>query len=55
MSAPTLCPHCGRPINPAALLGARGAGKKKTLTPEEREARRQRLAVARASRWAEKP
>lgn len=37
----------------AQALGRRAAGHKKTLTPEERERRRQSLAAARAARWPE--
>ena len=39
----------------AAALGALGAGKKKTLTDEQRAAQRARLAKVRAKRWANRP
>ena len=45
------------PVDPAgasqagSALGKLGAGKAKTITPEEAQARRERLAVARAKRW----
>ena len=45
------------PVEPAGAsqagssLGKLGAGKAKTITPEEAQARRERLAVARAKRW----
>jgi hypothetical protein len=45
------CPHCGKPINPAALLGARSKGKPKTLTPEARATKAASLAAARQNRW----
>lgn len=50
----TPCPYCGRPISPAALLGSMGLGKPKTISDEEREARRARAAIARKSRWPKK-
>jgi len=31
------CPHCGKPINPASLLGK---GRKKTMTPAAIAARK---------------
>ena len=34
-----------------SALGKLGAGKAKTITPEEAQARRERLAAARAKRW----
>ena len=39
----------------AAALGALGAGKKKTLTQDQRDAQRARLAQVRAKRWANRP
>ena len=50
----TVCPHCGKAINPAALLGARNAGVTKTLSPEVAAARRKTLAAVRALRWPKK-
>ena len=35
----------------ASSLGQLGAGKAKTISPEESEARRLRLAIVRAKRW----
>lgn len=35
----------------ASALGKLSKGKKKTLTKEEREARAERLSIARLSRW----
>ena len=38
---PIACPHCGKPINPAALLGAVGgkAGKGKSKARSSEQAR----------------
>jgi hypothetical protein len=42
--------------NPIAVaLGKLAKGKPKTLTEEERQARRQRMAEARAKRWEGRP
>jgi hypothetical protein len=38
----------------ASELGKLGLGKKKTLTPEQREAQRLRLIEARKKRWPKK-
>ena len=46
------CPHCGKKINPAALLGGMGKGVRKSFSAAERKRRAQRLADARKSRWA---
>jgi len=35
----------------ASMLGKMGEGKAKTISPEESQARRERLAVSRAKRW----
>ena len=35
----------------ASELGKLGAGKAKTISPEESQARRERLAAVRAKRW----
>lgn len=35
MNTQLLCPHCGKPINPASLLAKQRA---KTLTPQARKA-----------------
>ncbi|MDD2710123.1 MAG: hypothetical protein PHV34_19235 [Verrucomicrobiae bacterium] len=48
------CPHCGKRFDfksIAAQLGHRSKGVAKTITLKEREARRQRMAEARAKRW----
>jgi hypothetical protein len=50
----TICPHCGKAINPAALLGALTAGGKKRITDSDRAARSLRLAAARKKRWPKK-
>ena len=39
----------------AAALGALGRGKKKSFTPEQRAALRDRLARVRSRRWANRP
>jgi len=41
------CPHCGKPINPAALLAHLSAGKHKTYSEEERRRRREWCAEMR--------
>lgn len=45
------CPHCGKPINPAALLGAMGKGVRKQFSAAERKRRAARMAEARKARW----
>ena len=45
------CPHCGKPINPAALLGAMGKGVQKQFSAAERKRRAARMAEARKARW----
>lgn len=45
------CPHCGEPINPAALLGTQAKGVPKKFTESERKLRSERLAAARKKRW----
>jgi hypothetical protein len=44
----TLCPHCQKEIDPAALMAARARGVKKNYSPEEIQKRIDRLALARA-------
>jgi hypothetical protein len=51
----TKCPHCGRPIDAAAILAALSRGKPKTITPEERARRAASLAKARTLRWPAHP
>jgi len=41
------CPHCGKEINPASLLGK---GKKKTMTPEAVEQRKKAGQASAAKR-----
>jgi len=53
MSIP--CPHCGRPVNPAALLAAMGKGGRKNYSAAERKRRSVRMATARKARWAKSP
>lgn len=45
-----MCPHCGKEINAAAILGHRNKGGKKTLSDEQRAKRREQMAHARKSR-----
>lgn len=45
------CPHCGKPINPAALLGAMGKGVRKQFSAAERKRRAARMAEALKARW----
>ena len=45
------CPHCGKPINPAALLAVAGRGHYRQFTAKERERRKLRLARVRGLRW----
>ena len=47
----TACPHCGKPINPAAMLASRGAGKPRIVSRAERKRMAERLAKARLRRW----
>jgi uncharacterized protein (UPF0212 family) len=49
----TACPHCGKPINPAAMLARRGAGKPRIVSRAERRRMAERLAKVRALRWPE--
>jgi hypothetical protein len=45
-----------KPKNKAAqALGRLAKGKPKTITPQDREARRKRMADARALRWKKTP
>lgn len=53
MSIP--CPHCGRPVNPAALLAVMGKGGRKNYSAAERKRRAVRMAAARKARWAKSP
>ncbi len=50
----TPCPHCGKMINPAALLASRAAGKPKRFTAKERARRVDRVNKARRLRWQAK-
>jgi len=47
------CPHCGKPINPAAMLASRTAGKPRIVSRAERRRMAERLAKVRALRWPE--
>jgi hypothetical protein len=50
-----LCPHCRKPISSqqlARLLAARGTGKPKRFTPQERNVRRTRMQAINARRSA---
>ena len=48
------CPHCGKPLNVASLLGALGAGKPKKFSKAEIRRRTARLAEARATKAAKR-
>jgi hypothetical protein len=48
------CPRCGGKITREEvghMLGKLGAGVKRTLTKEDRQRRKDLLAIARGSRW----
>jgi hypothetical protein len=45
------CPHCVQPINPAAMLASRTAGKPRIVSRAERRRMAERLAKVRARRW----
>jgi hypothetical protein len=47
------CPHCGKKINAASILGAAGKGKSKAFSDEERKVRSERMKALNAKRRAE--
>lgn len=47
------CPHCGKKINAASILGAAGKGKPKDFSKAERKRRSERMKALNASRRAE--
>lgn len=51
MGAAMKCPHCGKEINPASLLGAMGKGVRKQFSAAERKRRAARMSEARKARW----
>lgn len=44
------CPHCGKKINAASILGAAGKGKAKTITKADRLGRSERMKALNAKR-----
>lgn len=47
------CPHCGKKINAASILGAAGKGKPKTITKADRLGRSERMKALNAKRRSE--
>jgi hypothetical protein len=47
------CPHCGKKINAASIMGAAGKGKPKDFSNEERKLRSERMKALNAKRRAE--
>lgn len=47
------CPHCGKKINAASILGAAGKGKAKTITKADRLGRSERMKALNAKRRSE--
>lgn len=47
------CPHCGRKINAASIMGAAGKGKPKDFSKAERKRRSDRMKALNAARRAE--
>lgn len=47
------CPHCGKKINAASILGAAGKGKPKDFSMAERKRRSDRMKALNAARRAE--
>lgn len=47
------CPHCGKKINAASILGAAGKGKPKDFSRAERKRRSERMKALNAARRAE--
>lgn len=47
------CPHCGKKINAASIMGAAGKGKPKDFSKAERKRRIDRMKALNAARRAE--
>jgi hypothetical protein len=47
------CPHCGKKINAAAIMGAAGKGKPKDFSKAERKRRSDRMKAMNAKRRTE--
>lgn len=47
------CPHCGKKINAASILGAAGKGKAKTISEADRLGRSERMKALNAKRRSE--
>lgn len=47
------CPHCGKKINAASIMGAAGKGKPKDFSKAERKRRSERMKALNAARRAE--
>lgn len=47
------CPHCGKKINAASILGAAGKGKPKAFSKAERKRRSDRMKALNVARRAE--
>lgn len=47
------CPHCGKKINAASIMGAAGKGKPKDFSKAERKRRSERMKALNAARHAE--
>jgi len=47
------CPHCGKKINAASILGAAGKGKPKDFSKAERKRRSDRMKALNVKRRAE--
>lgn len=44
------CPHCGKKINPAAMMGAAGKGTPKNFSKAERKRRSERMKALNTKR-----
>ena len=47
------CPHCGKKINAASIMGAAGKGKPKDFSKAERKRRSERMKALNAKRRTE--
>lgn len=47
------CPHCGKKINAASIMGAAGKGKPKDFSKAERKRRSDRMKALNVARRAE--
>ena len=50
---PVKCPHCGKRINAASIMGAAGKGKPKDFSKAERKRRSERMKALNAKRRTE--